>query len=192
MVKSGYAIKEVIEVNGYIQLTNKALRFFRFPVTGVDKRLYYELPLNDIKELMRIFSGNSYSYFCCYLKDNSSKLFRCLNEEDQHDITRKIVRMRKTAAFRLKYNSTLDPKKLMELEDLPKNWLQGNISNYDFLAKINYFASRNCGLFSKYPIYPIILKDYSSNKIEITNSNKFRNFDAGLNYYSHGSMSFLQ
>jgi hypothetical protein len=115
-VKSAYLVKENEQNSGYLQLTNKHLRFFKWPLMTLDKNILYEFALNDIVDITRVFNDGCYAYFCVYLKDNSSRLFRCASEEDQHEITRKIVRMRKTGALRLRYNNTLDPRKLMEIE----------------------------------------------------------------------------
>jgi len=49
---------------------------------------------------------------------------------------------------------------------------------YELSGYLNYYSSRSFEIFDKYPIFPKILNDYVSKKIEITNTHKFRDFDA--------------
>ena len=61
-----------------------------------------------------------------------------------------------------------------EFEKSKQEWIDGKLSNFDYILILNSYASRSFNNLHQYPIFPWILKDYKSSKINLNDSKFFR------------------
>ncbi|EGC29360.1 hypothetical protein DICPUDRAFT_159064 [Dictyostelium purpureum] len=59
---------------------------------------------------------------------------------------------------------------------ITKKWQSGLISNFEYLMHLNTLAGRSFNDLTQYPIFPFILKDYTSEKLDLENPDSFRDF----------------
>ncbi|XP_076823781.1 neurobeachin-like protein 1 isoform X1 [Clavelina lepadiformis] len=74
----------------------------------------------------------------------------------------------------LLYYGTRTPQELLRASGLTQKWIQREISNFDYLMQLNTIAGRTYNDLSQYPVFPWILKDYASEKLEIDNPDFYR------------------
>jgi factor associated with neutral sphingomyelinase activation len=55
-----------------------------------------------------------------------------------------------------------------------QEWQTGQISNYDYLLLLNSAAGRTFQDLSRYPVFPWVISDYTSPKLDLTNPTTFR------------------
>ncbi len=55
-----------------------------------------------------------------------------------------------------------------------KMWMDGAMSNYDYLIALNSAANRTRNDLSQYPIFPWIISNYKSKSLDLNDSNSFR------------------
>lgn len=55
-------------------------------------------------------------------------------------------------------------------------WVNGGISNYDYLMKLNYHSYRSRSDLTQYPVFPWVIKDYESSALDLSNPETFRDF----------------
>jgi factor associated with neutral sphingomyelinase activation len=55
-----------------------------------------------------------------------------------------------------------------------QEWKHGRISNFDYLMALNSAAGRTFHDLSRYPVFPWVIQDYSSSKLDLTNEATFR------------------
>ena len=60
------------------------------------------------------------------------------------------------------------------LRDLTHRWCRRDISNFEYLMKLNSIAGRTLNDLTQYPVMPWILADYTSSKLDFTNAATFR------------------
>jgi hypothetical protein len=60
------------------------------------------------------------------------------------------------------------------LQNVVARWTRGDLSNFDFLMKINKFAGRSYNDLSQYPVFPWVLSDYESATIHLDDPNVYR------------------
>jgi hypothetical protein len=58
---------------------------------------------------------------------------------------------------------------------LQKKWLDGLITNFEYLIQLNNIAGRTCNDLMQYPVFPWILCDYESEELNLTDFRIFRN-----------------
>lgn len=55
-----------------------------------------------------------------------------------------------------------------------KKWIKGDMSNFQYLMLINTMAGRSFNDLTQYPVFPWVLADYTSEELDLTNPNTFR------------------
>lgn len=60
------------------------------------------------------------------------------------------------------------------LTPIMKRWQKGEISNFHYLMLINTMAGRTFNDLTQYPVFPWVLADYTSNKLDLSNPASFR------------------
>lgn len=101
-------------------------------------------------------SGKSY-YFNVFTREKQEEVFRCLkkwkNVEVIPIITQKIV------------NAYTD------------QWIEGKLDNFEYLLVLNKLASRSFHDLSQYPVFPWVIKDFSSDKLDLNDLSIYRNLE---------------
>lgn len=71
--------------------------------------------------------------------------------------------------------SFVDRKVALEMaESARESWRRREISNFEYLMILNTLAGRSYNDLTQYPIFPWILADYSSEKLDFNKSSTFR------------------
>jgi factor associated with neutral sphingomyelinase activation len=55
-----------------------------------------------------------------------------------------------------------------------EQWVKGDLSNFDYLMKLNYHSYRSRSDLTQYPVFPWVLKDYESAALDLNNEDSFR------------------
>lgn len=63
---------------------------------------------------------------------------------------------------------------LEELASVQQSWIDGRMTNFDYLTYLNKIAGRSFNDLMQYPIFPFILKDYFSDRLNLFDEKSFR------------------
>lgn len=55
-----------------------------------------------------------------------------------------------------------------------RSWVDGKLSNFEYLMHLNTFAGRSFNDWGQYPVFPWVLRDYESETLDLTNPAVFR------------------
>ena len=72
------------------------------------------------------------------------------------------------------YSSSRSPADLLRTSGLTQKWAQRQISNFEYLMQLNTIAGRTFNDLSQYPIFPWVIVDYTSPKLDLDNPKSFR------------------
>ncbi|XP_078313286.1 lysosomal-trafficking regulator-like isoform X5 [Crassostrea virginica] len=64
---------------------------------------------------------------------------------------------------------------LEELTTVQQSWIDGRMTNFDYLTHLNKIAGRSFNDLMQYPIFPFILKDYFSDRLDLSSEKSYRN-----------------
>ena len=64
--------------------------------------------------------------------------------------------------------------KINDSQNITIKWQNGLISNYDYLMHLNNQADRTFNDLTQYPVFPWIISDYTSEKLDLQDPNSFR------------------
>lgn len=56
-------------------------------------------------------------------------------------------------------------------------WINGELSNFDYLLVLNSAAGRSFHDLSRYPVFPWVIADYDSQKLDLKSQNTFRDLE---------------
>lgn len=76
-----------------------------------------------------------------------------------------------------KYVRAMDLPNLIETENLSaiqQMWLEGKITNFEYLTHLNKMSGRSFNDLMQYPIFPFILRDYTSKSLNLKDPDVFR------------------
>mmetsp|Transcript_3637 Transcript_3637/g.8014 ORF Transcript_3637/g.8014 Transcript_3637/m.8014 type:complete len:3054 (+) Transcript_3637:3-9164(+) len=59
---------------------------------------------------------------------------------------------------------------------ITSQWVQGKITNFDFIMHMNSFAGRTYNDLTQYPVFPWVLSDYDTEDIDLNDPNVYRDF----------------
>ena len=60
------------------------------------------------------------------------------------------------------------------LEKVTSKWLSGNMSNYEYILRLNEASYRSFSDLTQYPVFPWIITDYETPILDFNNENIFR------------------
>uniref|UniRef100_A0A803Y3J4 Neurobeachin like 1 n=1 Tax=Meleagris gallopavo TaxID=9103 RepID=A0A803Y3J4_MELGA len=71
-------------------------------------------------------------------------------------------------------SGTRSPQELFKASGLMQKWVNREISNFDYLIQLNTMAGRTYNDLAQYPVFPWILRDYTSDELDLNNPAVFR------------------
>uniref|UniRef100_A0A663LWM3 Neurobeachin-like protein 2 n=1 Tax=Athene cunicularia TaxID=194338 RepID=A0A663LWM3_ATHCN len=71
-------------------------------------------------------------------------------------------------------SGTRSPQELFKASGLMQKWVNREISNFDYLIQLNTMAGRTYNDLAQYPVFPWILRDYTSEDLDLNNPAVFR------------------
>jgi len=71
-------------------------------------------------------------------------------------------------------NTSSDCETNFNIEKYTKLWLEGKLSNYDYLIALNSVANRTRNDLSQYPVLPWVIANYESSFLDLTDPKNFR------------------
>ncbi|XP_028409384.1 neurobeachin-like [Dendronephthya gigantea] len=100
---------------------------------------------------------------------------------DDHQTVRKVVRALPVVGVGPHYGllqtratSLASPKQLFQKSNMTQRWQQGEISNFQYLMFINKIAGRTYNDLNQYPVFPWVLKNFTSEKLDLHDPNNYR------------------
>ena len=174
---------------------NNAIEIFL--KTGINYYLAFNKGVRDtvVNNILQNIN-NSINYinktFICNSSNNCYHLNQIINYNSQSTKSDNMIFMTDTALFiekvkkvnsknKLKNNNKYKNNcKIIEVKDIleeaTEKWSNGFIDTYSYIMILNTLSGRTFNDLAQYPVYPWILNDYSSDKIDLKNSNTYRDF----------------
>lgn len=147
-----YGFLLVTNINMYIQpVTTKEDKVARFNLKSIQRMFKRRHNLKDLA--LEMFTQDGASYFMAF---------------DGPDIRDKIFEVVRHRSPSCKTNIDVD------LEELTESWKSREMSNYEYLLKLNEFAQRSLNDLSQYPVFPWVIQDYISEELDLKDPKVYR------------------
>jgi len=107
-----------------------------------------------------------------HLKTRDSIYNRCLNRAKANPVAEAITgTVRGEVIHTSKFPSSLS------LGEITTKWERREITNFEYLMQLNTRAGRTYNDLTQYPVFPWILRDYTSEEIDLSNPEVYRELD---------------
>jgi len=107
------------------------------------------------------------------LTDGSTLLFN-FSEADAEEVSSTLIKLRKAKCPNLLYYGTLDPRKAVDKSGLTKRWQNYEISNFEYIMRLNELSGRSYKDLTQYPVFPWVLCNYLAETIRLNNPTFYR------------------
>nr|XP_054599164.1 neurobeachin-like protein 1 isoform X1 [Nothobranchius furzeri] len=156
-------------VPGRLELTTQHIYFYdgsQEKEEGVGHD--FKWPLSQIREVhlrrynlrrsaLEIFLIDQTNYFLNFKKEARNKVYS------------RMLLLRSLNLY-----GTRSPQELLKASGLTQKWVNREISNFDYLMQLNTIAGRTYNDLSQYPVFPWILSDYTSEELDLSDPQVFR------------------
>ncbi|UJR10639.1 hypothetical protein I4U23_014834 [Adineta vaga] len=161
---------------GKLEITNKYIYFFdSAPQKSYQNDFKYPLSwLQDVHLRRYNLRPSALEFFLL----NQTNFLMNFDKKLRRQLYQKIMSL-KLPGMKSAYSNfslTLTPQDILKESKLTEKWITREISNFDYLMMLNTIAGRTFNDLNQYPIFPWVLKDYTSEILDITNPNVFRDF----------------
>lgn len=140
-------------------------------IREVHKRRYLLQPM-----ALEVFSGDGRNYLLAFPRKIRNKVYqRFLSfATGLADSAQQSVAGQKRTANVEQTASLLSS--LIGETSVTQRWVRGEITNFQYLMHLNTLAGRSYNDLMQYPVFPWILADYDSEKLDLTEPTTFRDF----------------
>ncbi|CAF0785781.1 unnamed protein product [Brachionus calyciflorus] len=131
----------------------------------------FKVPLTQLKEVqLRRYNlrRSALEFFLI----NETGYFINFNKTIRNKIYTKIVSMK--LPYLQSNPSIRTPADLLKASEYTQKWVNHEMTNFEYLMKLNTIAGRSYNDLSQYPIFPWILKDYTSENLNLNDESIYR------------------
>lgn len=136
----------------------------------------------DAMASARRYHGLRDSALEIYWKDESSTLLALERRHDREHVMRCLTNSATMPCF-------TDRDFVI---DVAQEWQKGTISNYDYLLALNSAAGRSFLDLSRYPVFPWVISDYESSKLDLTSATTFRDLSKPVGALNQQRLEYFQ
>lgn len=138
-------------------------------IKEVHKRRYLLQPI-----ALEIFSADGRNYLLTFPRKIRDRVYQKLiamakRSSSNVEVHKSVMNLKLPTE-----NQLISQFLILGQQTITQRWQRGEISNFHYLMYVNTLAGRSYNDLSQYPVFPWILKDYDSAKLDLTNPNTFR------------------
>lgn len=115
-----------------------------------------------------------------FFDDGRSVLINFVTPKDRLIFISQIKKIRKQAVPRLQLFKKPNPSKLVAESGMTEKWINWHISNFEYLMFLNFAAGRSYHDLTQYPVFPWVIKDYTSPTLDLSNPNTLRDLSKNM------------
>eukprot|EP00164_Ancoracysta_twista_P003908 GFYU01005239.1.p1 GENE.GFYU01005239.1~~GFYU01005239.1.p1 ORF type:complete len:1869 (-),score=444.28 GFYU01005239.1:22-4860(-) len=106
-----------------------------------------------------------------FLIDNTNYFLTCTVAKQRLKLYNKIVSLKPP---NLVYYNSRAPSEILKRSNLTARWQRRELSNFEYLMKLNTIAGRTHNDLTQYPIFPWVLSDYTSEELDLNDETIYR------------------
>lgn len=169
-------ITAILKIDGDLLVTDRSLYFFD-STTSDSCENDFKYPLSWIEDIyLRRYNlrPTGLEFFLI----NKRNFLLIFDAKHRREIYQKLMSMKLPAMKSISSNSlfTLTAGDVLKESKATERWMACEMSNFDYLMMLNTVAGRTYNDLNQYPIFPWVLKDFTSNVLDLKDPTVFRDF----------------
>ncbi|XP_025103761.1 neurobeachin-like protein 1 isoform X2 [Pomacea canaliculata] len=159
-------------IKGRLEVTSTHVYFFDCSLNKEEGGEDFKWALSQLREIHFRRYNLRRSAIEVFLVDQTNYFINFPRKHMRNKVYSRILSLRPP---NLIYYGTRSPAELLKASGLTQKWVQREISNFDYLMQLNTIAGRTYNDLSQYPVFPWILRDYTSEVLDLDDPKVFRN-----------------
>ncbi|XP_055341493.1 neurobeachin-like protein 1 [Paramacrobiotus metropolitanus] len=162
-------------VQGRFELTTQRIKFHAMnPAydSATGEGYSFEISLTSLREMHVRRYNLRRSAIELFLVDQTN-YFLNFTLSTRNEVYKKVIGLKPSGLMQLKYST---PAALFKASGVMQKWVQREMSNLEYLMALNTIAGRTYNDLSQYPVFPWVLRDYTSAQLDLHNPDTFRDF----------------
>lgn len=157
----------LIEVPGLMRITDQRLYFQPLFKIGAKRGISVKF-----KKVTQLYKRKvTLQHIGIEIITNKKSLLFQFENEEYRDIIYNII---------LRYSNDNNCETNISIDQYMRDWVEGKMSNYDYLIKLNSAANRTRNDLSQYPVFPWTLNNFSSETIDLNDKNNYRDLSTPI------------
>ncbi|KAL7716609.1 Beige/BEACH domain containing protein [Entamoeba marina] len=164
--------QELVALPGKLDISGDCIIFTKNPLQNeypcentknLLKKKSYSYPYQNVVEILLRRNLTEFNGIEIFMKNNS-EYYVFPTEQTAKKVLTKLL-----DACKL-----VDEPLEVKVQKATQKWTQGKINNFTYLMRLNQLSGRSYNDLSHYPIFPWVIQDYTSTKIDLNNPNIYR------------------
>ncbi|XP_019409295.1 PREDICTED: neurobeachin-like protein 1 isoform X2 [Crocodylus porosus] len=155
-------------IPGRLEVTTQHIYFFDGSIEKEGVGYDFKWALSQIREIHLRRYNLRRSALEIFLTDQTN-YFLNFNKEVRNKVYSRILSLRSPNIY-----GTRSPQEQFKASGLMQKWVNREISNFDYLIQLNTMAGRTYNDLAQYPVFPWVLRDYTSEELDLNNPAVFR------------------
>ncbi|XP_019379037.1 PREDICTED: neurobeachin-like protein 1 isoform X2 [Gavialis gangeticus] len=155
-------------IPGRLEVTTQHIFFFDGSIEKEGVGYDFKWALSQIREIHLRRYNLRRSALEIFLTDQTN-YFLNFNKEVRNKVYSRILSLRAPNIY-----GTRSPQEQFKASGLMQKWVNREISNFDYLIQLNTMAGRTYNDLAQYPVFPWVLRDYTSEELDLNNPAVFR------------------
>ena len=112
-----------------------------------------------------------------YDMNSNGTLIAFANSQEREEILSKVLSSPlPNSIFSSSYGTSINYKKFMASlkSKIISQWMNGKMTNFEFLMHLNSFAGRTYNDLTQYPVFPWVIADYESDELDLNDPKTYR------------------
>ncbi|KAK8635516.1 hypothetical protein V6N13_004250 [Hibiscus sabdariffa] len=126
-----------------------------------------------------------------FMVDHSNFFFDFGSYEGRRNAYQAIVQVRPPHLNNI-YLATQRPEQLLKRTQLMERWARWEISNFEYLMQLNTLAGRSYNDITQYPVFPWILSDYISKRLDLADPSVYRDLSKPIGALNPDRLKIFQ
>ncbi|KAK9002310.1 hypothetical protein V6N11_024994 [Hibiscus sabdariffa] len=126
-----------------------------------------------------------------FMVDHSNFFFDFGSSEGRRNAYQAIVQVRPPHLNNI-YLATQRPEQLLKRTQLMERWARWEISNFEYLMQLNTLAGRSYNDITQYPVFPWILSDCSSERLDLADPSVYRDLSKPIGALNPDRLNIFQ
>ena len=105
---------------------------------------------------------------------NLTNIFLCFASPEDCQSCYNAILKQSTPRLEKVFRTIPTAKQVFELSDVMEKWRRREVSNFEYIMRLNTIAGRSMNDLTQYPVFPWILADYTSPRLDFSRETVFR------------------
>ena len=163
-------------ISGRLEVTNERFSFSpsEIPVDEDSSEVSIQFPFSEVRDVYLRRYNLQKTALEVFLVDCRNYMLNFADKTTRNKAFVRLIGLKNQSRSNIFNFAVRDPKQLLKLSGATQKWINREMTNFDYLMAINTYAGRTYNDLSQYIIFPWIIADYNSRRLNLDDPKTYR------------------